>query len=231
MPVTGASTRENVLEEPDIGTGLHQLLVAHMHVRRFGRGELLWREGETSGLLVALRSGHVKIFRLLPTGRMVTLFLFGPGDVFGFLPFLDGGPYPAYAQATEPVEAEVMPRSVFQRVLAAEPPLAMQLVTLLGRRLREAFDVIQTVSIPGAQSRVASALLGLLSDDGASSDARLQLPMTSHDFAEALGMAPETFSRAISDLVAQGLLRRAGAGQFDVLDVPGLERATRSLVR
>ncbi len=47
MPVTGASTGENVLEEPDIGTGLHQLL-----------------------------------------------------------PFLDGGPYPAHAQATEPVEAE-----------------------------------------------------------------------------------------------------------------------------
>ncbi len=55
-----------------------------------------------------------------------------------------------------------MPRSVFQRLLTAEPSLAIQLVTLLGRRLREAFDVIQTVSVPGARSRVASAFLGLL---------------------------------------------------------------------
>ncbi len=218
--------------EPAFAAQLHQLLAAHMHTRRFVRGELLWREGETTGLLVALRVGRVKIYRLLPNGRSVTLFLFGPGDVFGFLPFLDGGAYPAYAQAMEPVEAEVMPRAVFQRVLVAEPSLAVQLVTVLGQRLRDAFDVIQSVSTPGAQSRVAAALLGLLSDEGPAGDRQqLPLPMSAHEFADALGMAPETFSRAITDLAAQGLIRRVRPGQFELCDLAGLERAARTPLR
>ncbi len=203
-----------------------------MHARRFVRGELLWREGETTGLLVALRVGRVKIYRLLPNGRSVTLFLFGPGDVFGFLPFLDGGAYPAYAQAMESVEAEVMPRAVFQRVLVAEPSLAVQLVTVLGQRLRDAFDVIQSVSTPGAQSRVAAALLGLLSDEAPGSDRKqLPLPMSAHEFADALGIAPETFSRAITELAAQGLIRRVRPGQFELCDLAGLERAARTPLR
>lgn len=218
--------------EPDIATQLQQLLAAHMHARRFVRGELLWREGETSGLLVALRVGRVKIYRLLPNGRSVTLLLFGPGDVFGFLPFLDGGAYPAYAQAMEPVQADVMPRAVFERVLAAEPSLAIQLVTLLGRRLREAFDVIQSVSTPGAQSRVAAALLGLLSDEGpAGGRAQLSLPMSAHEFADAIGIAPETFSRAITELAAQGVIRRVRPGRYELRDLAGLERAARSPLR
>jgi CRP/FNR family transcriptional regulator len=52
---------------------------------------------------------------LLPTGRAVTLFVFGPGDVFGFLPFLDGEPYPAYAQAIDDVLADVIPQTGLQR--------------------------------------------------------------------------------------------------------------------
>ena len=67
-----------------------ELLRDHFHVRHFKKENLLWREGDTSGMLVSLKKGRVKIYRILPSGRVVTLFLFGPGNVFGFLPFLDG---------------------------------------------------------------------------------------------------------------------------------------------
>jgi CRP-like cAMP-binding protein len=215
--------------EQEIGVRLRALLGAHMHARHFGKGECLWREGETPGLLVAIRSGRVKTYRVLPTGGTVTVFIFLPGDVFGFLPLLDGGPYPASAEAVEPVEADVMPRSVFQQILAAEPALAIELVGLLGHRLRQAFDVIRSVSIPGARSRVASALLALVPDPrppGART--RVRLPVSAHEFAGALGIAPETLSRAISSLARGGVLRRFRPGRLEILDLPALERAARS---
>jgi len=138
MPEPGHGTHPG-----DLANQARRLLSRHLHVRRFPAGSLLWREGETSGLLVAIRTGRVKIYRLLPNGRAVTLLLFGPDDVFGFLPFLDGRPYPAYAQAIDDVEAEVMPRSALLQVLRAEPDLAATLIALLGERLRAAFDLIQ----------------------------------------------------------------------------------------
>jgi CRP-like cAMP-binding protein len=209
----------------DLVTQARQLLRPHLHIRQFKRGSLLWREGEVSGLLVAIKTGRVKIYRLLPTGRAVTLFLFGPGDVFGFLPFLDGAPYPAHAQAIEDVEADVMPRSALLQALRADPELAVALIGLLGRRLRDAMDLIEGLSTPGAPSRVAAALVALLPDDPADGPVVLKLPVTAHEFAGAIGIVPETFSRAVKHLKDSGILAREGAGRYRVLDRSGLRQA------
>jgi len=203
-----------------------QLLSGHLHKHRFRKGELLWREGDTSGMLVAIRTGRVKVYRLLPTGRAVTIYLFGPGDVFGFLPFLDGRPYPAYAQAIEDLDAEVMSRSTLLQTFRAEPDLALMFVGFLGQRLRTAFDVIQNMSTRGVRSRVAMALLPLLPETADSDPVTIKLPVTAHDFADAIGIVPETLSRALSSLANDGVIERAGSGRYRVLDRQALEEAT-----
>ena len=203
------------------------LLKDHLNVRHLRKGNLLWREGDTSGMLVSLRKGRVKIYRLLPSGRSVTLYLFGPGEVFGFLPFLDGQGYPAYAQALEDVEADVMARSTLLQVLQSEPELAMTLIGLLGLRLRASFDLVRSLSTPSARVRVALALLAMVppSDDGPDRPT-IRLPVSNFEFAGALGLVPETFSRALTGLVQDGILERTGSGPYRVLDLDGLRRAT-----
>ena len=130
------------------------LLGPYLHRKRFRAGELLWREGDTDGMLVFLESGTVKIYRLLPDGRTVTLFLFGPETVFGFMPFLDGEPYPAYAQALEDAEARIMPRSSLLGALKQDPQVAVFLLQHLSRRLRVA--VSRTVGTAGCHSAAGS---------------------------------------------------------------------------
>ncbi|MDP2480582.1 MAG: Crp/Fnr family transcriptional regulator [Candidatus Palauibacterales bacterium] len=203
-----------------------ELLKTHLHVRHFRKGNLLWREGDTSGMLVSLKTGRVKIYRVLPAGREATLFLFGPGDVFGFLPFLDAQAYPANAQAIEDVEAEVVARAALLEALRSEPELAMTLIGLLGRRLRASFDLIRSLSTPSARARVAQALLAMVPPSLASAGhATIRLPVTNYEFAGALGLVPETFSRALTGLVQDGVLERTGSGRYRVLDVDGLRRA------
>jgi CRP-like cAMP-binding protein len=179
--------------------------------RRFTRGELLWREGETTGLLVAIRSGHVKVYRLLPIGRAVTLFVFGPGDVFGLLPFLDGEPYLAYAQAIDDVLADVMPRADLIQAVRSNPDVALTLVSFLGKRLRDAFDRIENESTPGALARVASAIHGLVPPDTVSSSTIVvEFPVSAGEFAAAIGVSPETLSRAVSKLATDGSANLSG---------------------
>jgi CRP/FNR family transcriptional regulator len=201
------------------------LLKDHLHNRHFRKGNLLWREGDTSGMLVRIKTGRVKVYRLLPNGRAVTLYLFGPDDVFGFLPFLDGQEYPAYAQALEDVEAEVMARSALLQALRAEPDLAVTLIGLLGQRLRAAFDLIRDLSTPTARARVARALCALISPDPASGPAppEVRLPVSAHEFAGALGLSPEAFSRALTAMAQDGLLERTGPTSYRVLDPAALE--------
>ncbi len=194
--------------------------------RRFPAGTLLWRERETAGQLVAIESGRVKIYRTLPGGRTVTLYLFGPDDVFGFLPFLDGRVYPASAQALDDVTAKVMPRGDLLEAVRARPEVTLTLFSLLGRRLRDAFDRIESLSTPGVVPRVASALQALL-PGAATPPVLLDVPVSSAEFAAALGVSPETLSRAISKLVADGVLHRVGPRRLQVLDVAALGRAAQ----
>jgi len=208
-----------------------ELLAPHLHRRQFAAGRLLWREGETSGLLVALETGRVKVYRLLPTGRAVTVFLFGPGDVFGFLPFLDGEPYPAYAQALGDVEAQVMSREELLSAVRADPDVAVALIQLVGRRLREAMQRVESLSTLGVQPRVASALAALLPEAGGTAAAAgiIRLPVSGGEFAAAIGITPETFSRSLTRLVSARVLHRLGPGRFQVLDHEALGRAAQSV--
>ncbi len=195
--------------------------------KTFSAGTLLWSEGDSSGSLVALERGRVKIYRVLPNGHAVTIYLFGPGDVFGFMPFLDGQPYPATAQALEEVEALVVRRETLVAAFGSNPQLAMALIGLLARRLREAFDRIERVSLPEVMPRVVSALASLLPDVGGSGEHTIiHLPVNASELAAALGIAPESFSRAVTKLVSSGVLHRLGPRKFQVLDPARLREAT-----
>jgi CRP/FNR family transcriptional regulator len=210
----------------DVARQARDLLLPIAQKKSYSAGTLLWREGDTAGSLVALERGRVKIYRVLPNGHAVTIYLFGPGDVFGFMPFLDGRPYPATAQALEDVEALVVRREALVAAFGSNPQLAMALIGLLARRLREAFDRIERVSVPEVMPRVVAALASLLPEAGAAGELTvINLPVHASELAAALGIAPESFSRAVTKLVREGVLHRLGPRKFQVLDPARLREA------
>ena len=204
---------------------LFGMLAPYFRARRYPAGTVLWRAGEPASVVLAIDSGHVRIYRMLPNGNAAALYLFGPGEFFGFLPMLDGGPYPATAEAVDDVRARTMSREGFFRGLRGNPSLASPLFSFLGRRLREAFDRIEVLSSRGAIPRVAAALAAMLPDRSGGTTAIVSLPVSSGEFARALGITPESFSRAITDLAEAGTIRRLGRGRFQVLDPHSLRAA------
>ena len=212
----------------DLARKVRDLLAPVSRRRVFPAGSLLWREGDSNGMLVAIQAGRVKIYRVLPNGNAVTIYLFGPGDVFGFMPFLDGGPNAANAEALDEVVASVTPREALLEIFRANPELAMALIGLLAHRLRDAFDRIQRSSVPEALTRVASAIASLVPERAAARKRTVvELPVRARDFAGAVGVVPESLSRALTKLVEARVLRRLGPRRFEVLDPAALRRAAR----
>lgn len=176
-------------------------------------------------MVVAIETGRVKTYRTLPNGNTAALCQLGPGDLFGLLPFLDGRPYPGTAEAIGEVCARTMSRDGLLRVLRENPAIALPLFSFLGRRLRDAFDRIEFLSARGAVSRVAAALAALLPEGGGGGTTIMSLPMASGEFARGLGIAPESFSRAVTELAETGVIHRLGRGRFQVLDPQFLRAA------
>lgn len=200
-------------------------LAPHFRPRRFPAGTVLWRAGESPSMVVAIETGHIKVYRTLPSGNVAALYLFGPGELFGFLPFLDGRSYPATAEAIDDVCARTMSREGLLRGLRENPAVALPLFSFLGRRLREAFDRIELLSARGALPRVAAALAALLQEGDCGTATIVGLPVSSGEFARALGITPESFSRAVTDLADAGVIHRLGRGRFQVLDPQALRAA------
>jgi CRP/FNR family transcriptional regulator len=208
----------------EVGEAL-AMLAPYFRPRRFPAGAVLWRDGETPSMVVAIETGHIKVYRTLPGGNVAALYLFGPGELFGFLPFLDGQPYPATAEAVDDVRARTMSREGLLRGLRENPAVALPLFSFLGRRLREAFDRIELLSARGALPRVAAALAALLQEGDRGPTTIVSLPIPSGEFARALGIVPESFSRAVTDLADAGVIHRLGRGRFQVLDPQALRGA------
>jgi len=202
-----------------------QILKKYLVPRSFRKGQLLWSEGDTDGLLVFLNSGRVKIYRLLPTGKAITLYIFGKGSVFGFMPFFDDAPYPAYAQALDDCKADVISRSGLRQAVHQDPEVAIVLMKHLARRLRDAFDTIERLQSKGTDPKVGAALMALMDDSANIVDGPIfiTLPIASHEFAQSLGLTPETFSRSITHLVEKNILKRLQRNRFQILDSKALK--------
>ena len=68
----------------------------------------------------------------------------GPGEFFGEISLLDGGPRTATVIADTPVVAIRLFKSSFDRVVKEEPQVAGKILTVVARRLREAERTISS---------------------------------------------------------------------------------------
>jgi len=223
-PLNDSGSPGGVLNREDLAT-LESLLAPLLEPSQYPAGRVLWSEGERSGRLTVIDRGRVKITRARADGTAMLLYVFGSGTVFGFLPLLDGGAYPATAVAVEDVEARVASHHALRDAVTRQPELAWPLVQLLGRRLREAFNRVEDLSHREARARLASALYRLLPAAGsARPPIVLALPGPGYQFAEEIGISPETLSRVLAELEKDGVLRRLERGRYQVLDLESLGR-------
>lgn len=100
-------------------------------------GTVLFRRGDPGDELYVVRSGEVEIYFKNDTGERLVLETARSGDFFGEISLLDAGPRTASAVATKDLEALIVDRVDLEAFLRLHPAAAMDLLTAMGRRLRE----------------------------------------------------------------------------------------------
>jgi CRP/FNR family transcriptional regulator len=189
----------------------------YFHEINFPRGEMLWHEGDSDGMMILIISGSVKIFRIMPDGNSVTFFILQSGDLFGFLPMVDGGPYPVSAETLEDLSALAITHLEFRNILKKNPSMALPVMQYLSNHLRNAFDIIARRSSKDALPLVASAFLNLY-NNGTDSNNIITLPVSSREYALLIGLTPESFSRKITELVRLNVIQRLDINTFRIID-------------
>lgn len=229
MNVTGSTlpTAELLARVPvfaSLGPDDLALVAEVSHPRRFGAGEVVFRDGDESNTCYVVRTGHARAVREHADGRQIALATFGPGDIFGELAMFDDERRSATVETVEAMEALAILGPDMRRLMLRRPQLAVALASSLARRLRATNERLASQSFQTVQSRVASVIAQLVQRavaEGAP-EGDVQITATQADLAMLAGSSRESASRFLATLERAGVISQ-GRGRLVVHD-PGALR-------
>jgi CRP/FNR family cyclic AMP-dependent transcriptional regulator len=144
------ATAESLLAEVPLFQALdadeRSTLAGSVTVVDFPPGRRVFRRGDPGGSLYVVSRGLVEISVETTTGDRVLLDQMGPGDFFGEISLLDGRERTADATATEETQAFEIDRADLEELFRKHPDAALDVLAVIGRRLREADRLLQSQS-------------------------------------------------------------------------------------
>jgi CRP/FNR family transcriptional regulator, dissimilatory nitrate respiration regulator len=186
---------------------INQLASLAMY-KPYRKGELIFSEGQEAAGFYILIVGRVKLAKLAPDGKEQILHILGSQEPFGEVPVFAGERFPANAEAMEDSKVLFLPREEFIHLIKKEPTVAMNMLALLSRRLRQFSSLIESLSLKGVPARLASYLLYMSQHQRDTGLLELDVPKTL--LANFLGTIPETLSRILAKMVQEGLIEVNG---------------------
>ncbi len=193
--------------------------------RRFGAGEVVFKEGDEGSTCYVVRSGRMRAVRANPDGRTITLAHFGPGDIFGEMAMLDGERRSATVESVEDTDAIAILSADMHRLLREYPDISVKLIAALGRRLRETNERLARQSFQTVQSRVAGVLAQLVQEarmEG-NTEGDVVITATQAELAQMAGSSRESASRFLAVLERARIISQ-GRGKLTVHDPDALGR-------
>jgi len=187
-------------------------LAAIVRSRKYQKGEIIFSEfDDADGFYVAM-SGRVKIFKSSPDGKEQILHIFDPGEPFGEIAVFTDINYPASAQALTACRTLFFPKDAFTDLIRRDPPLALNMLSVLSLRLKRFTTLIEDLSLKEVPGRLAAYLLFLKERSGR--DNEVTLDISKGQLASVLGTIPETLSRILTKMIREGLIASDGKKRF-----------------
>jgi CRP/FNR family transcriptional regulator, cyclic AMP receptor protein len=191
--------------------GLRQLAERSI-MRRYRRGEVVFREGDPGNWLFVVASGRMKVVVSSAEGDEMVLAALSPPDTFGELALVDGGVRSATVEAVQASALLVLTRGAFLDVLHVRPALVEGLLESLGgliRRLTDQTSDLVFLDLPG---RVAKLLLGLAAEGDLqpATEHVIDVSFTQAEIANMVGGSRQSVNHILRTFESAGYIQTVG---------------------
>jgi CRP-like cAMP-binding protein len=179
--------------------------------RKFPKDAVIFEEGSVGDYMYLIREGQVKVTKMSDDGREKILEMLEPGDFFGEMSLLDREPRSASIKTTQACLLLALSRQDFLDLLRQNPDVAMEMIRVMARRLRETDEQIGGLLFERVESRTRRILLRMAKDPAPDDAARRTTPAVTHQqLADLVGTSRETITRVVKDLKDSGWLDQRG---------------------
>ncbi len=214
----------NIIAESSLFMGLPENQLEDIkniaHEKHYNRGEIIFSDGDDGNGFYIVATGRVKIYKVSMEGKEQILHIFGQGEPFGEVPVFTGKRFPANAEAISKSSLIFFPRAAFIDLISKNPSLALNMLGVLSKRLRQFTVQIENLSLKEVPGRLAAYLV-LLSKEQ-KNDESIELNISKGQLASLLGTIPETLSRILGKMTDRGLIQVNGR-TIALLDLYELE--------
>jgi CRP-like cAMP-binding protein len=191
--------------------------------RSYRSGDVVFMQGDPGDALYGVVKGKIRISAGTSVGKEIFLNIMEPGDTFGEIALLDGGPRTASATAIENAELVLIRRDQFTAVLEREPRLALELLRLCGERLRWTSGLVEDAALLDASARLAKRLLNLGQLHGERTKDGIDLHISQEELASFLGLSRQVVNQYLQGWLAKGWVRLS-RGVVTVCDEGALKK-------
>jgi CRP-like cAMP-binding protein len=177
-------------------------IAKYVFEKKAERGEILFFEEEPADVLYFVVAGVVKVFKTSADGKEQIFSIIRPGDSFNDVPVISGGKNLTSAGAMSAVTLNGIKKKDLETIINEYPQVALNIISVLSRRIKELMMLVEDFSFRRVSSRVAKILLEYT---GKESDERPRL--TQQEIAAMIGTAREMVGRSLKGLEEDGAIR------------------------
>jgi CRP/FNR family cyclic AMP-dependent transcriptional regulator len=196
----------------DVSADTIQKMVKAAELREIRRRQVVYLPGDPGDAIYFVNGGRLKVSKVTRDGKELTLAYRVPGEIFGELCLIEGGPREEMAEAMENALITVIERPLFETILNKEGLIGARLVRVVAQRRREVENKIEQLIFKDVNAKLAELLLRL-GDEYGIDDARgtlVSLKITHQEMANLIGSTRETVSLTLSQFKRRGFIHTDG---------------------
>jgi CRP-like cAMP-binding protein len=213
-----ASTRSlpeklGLLRELDLFRGLSEAdieAIGHATTMTFCTpGQVLLSPDDPVERIHIVKKGKVRVYRLTPEGKQLTLDIYDKGTILGDMRMLGQDRLPeAYAEAIEEGVICTITPDELRGLIELHPTIAVNVIRHLATRLAESERELEAMAYQRVGQRLARKLIDLAARFGVKSvrGTLIQARLTQQELADMIGTTRETLAHTIGDFRRRGLI-------------------------
>ncbi len=189
----------------------------------FPKRSMVFDQGDPTRLVYLIKRGNVRIVRLTPDGKEVSVAVLGAGDIFGEETLFEQQTRTTVAVCVDETLLCTAKADDLFALLSRDPQLALNVARILSERLDEATSTMEDLAYARVPDRIMNLFERLAAEHGkeTASGIALGVRLTHADIASLVGSTRETVSLELSNLVKAGRIRMDGR----TIELPRTEKA------
>ena len=171
-------------------------------------GGLVTSPEDSDERLYIVKRGRLRLYRLTPDGKQLTLDILDKGRVFGRMSWLGQEVTEVYAEAVEDALVCSFTPGELKRLVDRFPAVGLNIIRYLSERLAVSEREREIMAFRTVEQRLAARLLDLAERFGVETDAGVEIDarLTQQELADMIGTSRETLAVTVSSLRDRSVL-------------------------